>query len=189
MRSNWDILQGKVSSHIFCFWISCLSPEEHKAMHETRGWTSSKESNKFLPPKPWVLAVSTVPAGFWERTATANLIAEEEGRHSMAPPSAGPTYTWNTQIHRAAYFVTRHIHPSPASPIWCWSAECPPVPSYQVDTLKSKWGVNHGLPSKIGQETSLLNISLYSLTKTVTERKTIGPGQTGWIRIPQTLQR
>lgn len=146
--------------------------ENREPCMKMRGWTSSKESNKFPLPKPWVLPVSTVPAGSWERTATANLIAEEEGRHRMAPPSAGPTYTWHTQIHRAASFVIRHTHPSPASPTWCWLAECPPVPSYQVDTLKSKWGVNHGLPSKIGPQTSLLNISLYSLTKMVTERKT-----------------
>ena len=66
--------------------------------------------------------------------------------------------------------ITIHHQPLPSA-IRCWSAECPPVASYQVDTLKLKWDRNHGLSSKIGQETSLSNFILYSFRKEVQEWK------------------
>ena len=62
--------------------------------------------------------------------------------------------------------ITIPHQPLPSA-IRCWSAECPPVASYQVDTLKLKWDRNHGLSSKISQETSLSNFILYSFRKEV----------------------
>ena len=67
----------------------------------------------------------------------------------------------------------RYNHPSSAStvPSRMLVSRMSTCPSYQLDTLKLKWGRDHGLSGKIGQETPLSNSILYSFRREVQEWK------------------
>lgn len=133
-----------------------------------------------------MLAVTDNPSWFlWK---DAHCKSHSWGRRNKIQHSFPICWSQFYSAQSYSHFVSRHIHPSPAStlPNQLWSAECPPVPSYQTDTVTFKWDRNHDLSSNTGQETSLLNISLYSIIKVVKERKNVSPG---WMRILKILQK
>lgn len=86
-----------------------------------------------------------VPAGFCEKTATANLGAQEEIRYSLALPSAGPNFTLHTHIHGTAFFVIRQVHPSSASTLPSQLLVSRMNTCLPLSNAEPEKGRNHGL--------------------------------------------
>lgn len=146
----------------FYFWIPCFTMKQTQSHTWKCVWIHSKESNKFTTKagRYWQLAGSA-SWQLWKDSHSKSHCRERNqillrATTCWAQFPRVHSYPGNDLFCQEAELSIFSLHPPTTA---CWSAECPPAPHHQVDTMNPDWDW-HDLPSNSHEEASPLNISL-----------------------------